>query len=463
MKKIVVKFGGSNLKRVQDVTKLLRVIKNYSKPIVIVISALYGVTDLLLKVIEEVKGGERVIKRFVGQLFQKHLEIIENYIQDENLQSQAIGKLEKRIQELEKYLLGIYYIGEIPDFAKDRVLSYGERFSSLVLDSVLHYHHIESQERLPEEIGLYTDGEHGNGSIDFEMSRDRVTKALRGAKISIIPGFYGVSKDGRITLLGRGGSDYSAAAIARCINAESVDLWKDVPGFMSADPKCVEKPMLIGQLTYREAAELSYFGAKILHPRTFDPIMDREIPVRIFNIESFNGSINPTTIIGGNGIVKKGVVKSVTFSDDIGILRVSLPGGGIKPGIMATLTNQLARENINIKSIISAQTAINILLSKKDMEQGLHAIKDAGIFSEKEVTVKDFVSLVAVVGIGLLEQPGIAARIFSAVSYHGINVQIISLGASSVATYFIVHQKDRDKAIQAIHHEFFPGNVSKGG
>jgi len=458
MNKVVVKFGGSNLKTKEDISKLLRVIHLYSKPVIIVISALYGVTNLLVNAVRDVMNNGQAISQLKKKLIDIHEQILCMNIDDPAFRDETLQKIKKRINELSKYLLGVHCLGELPDFAEDMVLSYGERLSSLVLESVLTAKNIHCAEMLPETMGFITDGEHGNATVDLKASEEQVRKCLTGDKIYIIPGFYGISYDAKVTLLGRGGSDYTAAAVARCIGAASVDIWKDVPGFMTADPKFVEHPTVIEKLTYREAAELSYFGAQILHPRTFEPLLDRNIPIRLFDITNISDELKPLTTIERKGVVRHDVVKSVTFSDDFGILKLRGVGVGIKPGIMARVTACLNEARINIKSIITAQTSINILLSRSETKTGYDLVSTLGLSAVEEVVYMDTISLIAVVGEGLLEKPGIAARIFSAVSREKINVLILSAGASNVATYFIIDKNDRTRAIHAIHKEFFNEN-----
>lgn len=455
MKKVVVKFGGSNLKQKEDISKLIRVVTLYRQPIIIVISALYGVTDSLVKAVRQVKKDEKAIADLKGSLLETHDQIIDLYIDEGEPGDTVKRKVRARVEELEKYLLGIHYLGEIPDFVEDRVLSYGERLSSLVLTAILDFNHIPCRECLPESLGLFTNGEYRNAAVDFSISREKVKERLSGNGICVVPGFYGISRDSRVTLFGRGGSDYTAAAIARCIDADSVDLWKDVPGFMSADPKLVENPTVIHHLAYNEAAELSYFGAYILHPRTFEPVAETKIPVRLFNINDFSEDLEPVTVIRDEGVIRDDIIKSVTFSDDFGILQMHGAGMGIKPGIMAKVTSMLNEERINIKSIITSQTSINILLSRHDLERGLEIVKTIGLSAVDSIAAVDNVSLIAVVGEGILEKPGIAARVFSAVSRHNINIRMISAGASSVAAYFIVDKKERERAVKSIHKEFF--------
>lgn len=461
MKKTVVKFGGSNLKSKDDFARLIRVVNLYKEPVVIVVSALYGVTDLLVDILKQAVNDETAIERIKHSLASVHSHIIDTYITDEGFREETIKCILQRVDELEKYLRGIHYLGEIPEFVEDRVLSYGERLSSLVLTSVLNFHDIPSRECLPESLGLFTNGEYRNASVDFSVSQEAVQRSLNGDHVCVVPGFYGISTDSRVTLFGRGGSDYTAAALARCIDAPSVDLWKDVPGFMSADPKLVDHPVAIHRLSYDEAAELSYFGAHILHPRTFEPVAETKTPIRLFNINDIPEDLEPLTVIRDEIFVKEDVIKSVTFSDDFGILQLHGAGVGIKPGVMAKVTTALNDNRININSIITAQTSINLMISRHDLEKGLRVIKDIGLFVVDNVVVFDDISVIAVVGDGILEKPGIAARVFGAVSEHHINIHTISSGASKSATYFIIDKGDREKAVQAIHDEFFRPPLSE--
>jgi len=384
-KKIVVKFGGSNLKKKEDIGRIAQAVKLYRQPIVIVVSALYGVTDMLIEILHKAKTDESAIEEIKSTLLEAHGQLIDLYIENQGKKDEIKIKILQRIEELEKYFRGIHYLGEVPDFVEDRVLSYGERLSSLVLTALLNSSDIQAEECLPEKLGLYTNGEFRNAAVDFNLSCDNVKQALSGDRVYVIPGFYGLSPDSRVTLLGRGGSDYTAAAIARCIDAASVDLWKDVPGFMTADPKLVSNTAVIQKLTYSEAAELSYFGARILHPRTFEPVSDRNISIRLFNIYDFDEKLEPVTVINHVGVIKDDVIKSVTFSDDFAVLRLRGAGVGIKPGIMAKVTTRLNDERINIKSIITAQTSINLLLSRDDLAAALRIAKQSGLAAVEEI------------------------------------------------------------------------------
>lgn len=455
MKKVVAKFGGSNLKRKEDIQKLVRVIKAYNRPMVIVVSAFYGITNHLIQSLAEVKKDESqidVLKQFLREI--KEECIFENF-EDPTWRKKTMSLVEQRINELGRYLTGIHYIGDVPEFVEDVVLSYGERLSSLVLTSILQANGIDAEEALPEEMPLITDGEFGNATVNYDAAAIPVQNRLKADKIFIVPGFYGVSTNGKITLLGRGGSDYSAAAIARCLNAESLDVWKDVDGFMSADPKLVDRPRRIKTLSYSEAAELSYFGAGILHPRTVEPLKEVGIPINISNIDTFNTIIEPGTVICSSEEVSDSIIKSVTYSNDFCILKLRGAGVGLKQGVLAKLTGALDQAGINIKSVITSQIVINFLVSVNDIQKAYKIVEELNLSAITEIIATEKISTIAVVGEGMLDKPGISGRLFMSLAQKAINVQMIISGASAVASYFIVAADDREKAISAIHHEFF--------
>lgn len=455
MKKIVAKFGGSNLKKKEDILKLVRVIKAYNRPMVIVVSAFYGITNHLTEAMQEVKSNEGKIKDITRFLIDLKEESINENFEDKAWAEKTLKAVEKRISELERFLTGIHYIGDVPEFIEDVVLSYGERLSSLILSSILQSHGINAEEALPEEMPLITDGEFRNATVRYQKSTEGVKKRLSEDKIYVVPGFYGVSEQGKTTLLGRGGSDYSAAAIARCLDAESLDVWKDVDGFMSADPKLVENPVRITDLSYTEAAELSYFGAGILHPRTVEPLRKVKIPIRIMNVDAFNGEIEPRTVVHSKETITEGIVKSVTYSNDFCILMLRGAGVGMKKGVLAKTTNALDTAGINIKSVITSQIAINLLLSKSDVKRAYQLIEKLQLPTVTELLAVENLTTVAAVGEGILEKSGIAGRMFMAIAKKNINARMIASGASPVATYFVVSASDKDESIKAIHNEFF--------
>ncbi len=450
----VLKFGGSNLKKRDDILRIIEVIGKYDTPLVIVVSAFYGVTDMLIEALDRVKTDESAIAPLMDKLLSMKRETLENVVGDDEAVGTLYAGIVARTAKLRQYLQGVSFFGDTPDFISDTVLSYGERLSSLMLTSLLRHFGVEAVELLPEALGLITDGEYGNASVDFSRAKPQVKAAIKGKRIVIVPGFYGVSQEGKTTLLGRGGSDYSAAAIARCIDAESLDLFKDVDGFLTGDPRFVDAPRRIEKLSYMESAELSYFGAKILHPRTVEPLREAGIPIRIYNIATVEDLSRPLTTIQKASGIHDDVIKSVTFSDDIGILKLKGAGIGNKPGILSKVSSALDHAGINIKSVITSQTTINILIETAYLAASSQLVRDLELHAVSEIIVEKDISVIAAVGNGIMEKVGLAGRIFTAVSQKGINIEIISVGASPVAAYFIVKRSDRAATIRAIHDEY---------
>lgn len=452
MKKfIVAKFGGSNLKNHHDYSRLARVVNSYGQRLVIVVSAFHGLTNKLLLNLEKAVTAQSEAADFLRHIHSIQSRLILENIKPGKLQLEAETEMVRRIGELKEVMNQIHATGSVSDALHDLALSYGERFSSLVTSKVLMDKGFDAEEVLPEDLGLLTDGNFGFATVDFKQSASRVKSRLRRNKIYVVPGFYGISPCGEVNLFGRGGSDYTAAALARCTGAASLDVWKDVDGFMTADPGIVQGASRIEKLSYNEAAELAYFGARILHPETVSPLVKAKIPLRILNIDTFSREIVPSTIINGYREVCPGVVKSITSSDDFGILRIQGAGVGARPGILAEITNRLEQEKINIKSVITSQTAINILLSKKDLARAHRSIDLSSIGAIAEITATGEISVIAAVGEGIMERAGIMARIIGAAGARHINLQTIVMGASPVSAYLVVDRRDRDAALQTIH------------
>lgn len=451
----VIKFGGSNFKTPQDYKRANTVINSYNKPLLVVISAHYGVTNQIVEMISSLTIKEEEFQRKTRKIRILHEETAKEIIHKALLRNACLKQISEEILQFEKIVKGIFYLGEIPDFTRDRILVYGEKLNAILLKYCFLDEGNDCDIIFPEDLKLITDGESENASVDFRLSTNSLEKINFQNKVYIIPGFYGVSKLGRITTFGRGGSDYSAAAIAKCVKADSLDIWKDVDGFMSADPKIIANAKRIEKVNYDEAAELAYFGAKILHPRTIEPLKADHIPIKLFNIETQKNDKFPLTVINSETSQFKCAVKSVTFSDDFAVLKLKGSAVGIKPGIIARVTSLFEENGINIKSIITSQISINFLLSEKFIDKAFEYVKEANINVVNEISVTKNLSTIAVIGDGMLDQFGLAGRIFSVIAKDKINVLMIASGASYVSTYFIINRNNRDLAIRSIHNEFF--------
>ncbi len=462
--KIVVKFGGSNLRKPEDMGRLVSVLRSYNRPVVVVVSAFYGITNRLIALLDQALSSDTDAANNIGEIREYKRGVIDGHISSPEIKKEISATISQRLEELSRLLLGVHYLSEIPERIYDRVLSYGERLSSALVAAILKDSGFDAGEALPENIGLITDGEARNATVDFEASVPALEKALKRDAVYVVPGFYGVSRQGEVTLLGRGGSDYSAAAIARCISAESLDIWKDVEGFMSGDPGLVDSPRPLEVLSYREAAELSYFGARILHPRTVEPLREQGIPLRILNIHRHVRGIAPVSRIeashspltDGSGRAVTHRVKSVTHTEDFGILRLSGSGVGSKAGILGRASAELAASGINIKSVITTQTSINLFLSRGDLDAARECISALSLATVARLETLDEYAIVALVGEGLEECEEIAETLILALSRYGLHAKMLSIGASAAATYFVVRREQVESALRAVHSAFFP-------
>lgn len=454
MPSTVVKFGGSNLKHESDINRIIKAIKAYDKPLIIVVSAFYGVTDSLLQLLEFENLKNRDYIKYLGEMHDSNITVAEKHIACQTRLKSYKNTLNERIGELYQLFDDAVNYGKL-EYLKDEISSYGERLSSLLLTNILEEHQLPCKEALPENFGLLTDGVFSNGTVNIKSTSKRIRNYFDPLKTYVIPGFYGISPSGHVNLLGRGGSDYTAAIMAVCLNAESVDLWKDVQGFCTADPKIVADTKVIENLSYDEAAELAYFGSKIIHPRTIGPLTSVNIPLRIFNIHQFDKQLIPQTVINGHSMISNDRIKSIACSDNFGVVELHGESVGLAPGVLGKASSAMELAGINIKSVFTSQTVINFLLDQSDLRKAIRSLNDLGIPSIHQIKKKDNVSLIAAVGKGILEQHGIAARLFTAAARSKINIETIVLGASQVAVYFIVRKENKGIAVKKIHEEFF--------
>lgn len=451
----VMKFGGASLDDGASFKAIKDIIVRQQEKKVVVMSAIKGITQELNRGVDEVLRDERRIDPILNSISSKHLTLIRSSLCSPRILSETLEKVSVLMRKLERLFYGIAYTEELTPRTRDMVLSFGERFSVRIMEGIFLSEGLKARAFDADELGIITDGEWGNATADLkETSRHlkkKLMKCLDEGVIPIVTGFFGRTPQGHTTLFGFGGSDYSAAIVAYSLDAGVIEVWKDVDGFMSAEPDLVPRAHLIDRLSYEEAAELAYFGAKILHPRIVGPAELKDIPIRIKNTQ---GTSQKETIIGKEGYECGGIIKSVTFSKDIGVIRVWGGGVGYRPGVLTELVSAIARMGINIRSVITSQTCINILLGRHDLEVCYKAVCEVGSTSVEDVEKIADLSLIGVVGEGLATTQGLAARVFTAIAGRGINVEMISFGAR-VAFYLLVKETLLEETIRAIHSEFY--------
>ncbi len=452
----VIKIGGGCLKDGPAAQKIIELIAQRGEGDIFVLSAFYGVTDILITGIEKALKNEDDIPLIMNRLRTLHNTIIKDLIEDGTKRKQLSKHLSAIFQRLERYFYGVSFTREATPRMKDMIATYGERISAVILSKALANMGKESCYLLPEDIGIITDGKFMDASAIIDQTSKNMTAALQihmtPDMIVFIPGFYGVSEAGEITTFGRGGSDYSAAVVAASVQADVLEIWKDTEGFMTADPDNISHCRLIPELTYEEAAELSYTGAGILHPRTVEPVKMQGIDIAIKN--TYNPDA-PGSLIKKDARTAEHIVKSVSYTTDISVLKIYASGVGARFGILSQITENLALAGINIKSVVTSQTCISLLLSRNDIEKGRQSIQKIDPKPYRSASTVTNVALVSIVGEGLQSNRGVAAKCFTAVSDANVNIEMISFGTSNAALYFLVHQDKLDTTIHALHDIFF--------
>jgi aspartate kinase len=452
----VMKFGGGCLKDGSAFLQACAIIGR-QKQTAVVVSAVAGVTEQLLAAGEEARRNERSIAAAIAALAARHRAVIDELCPPGMRKKQILGAIAAQLAQVRRLLTGIACHKDLTPAVRARLLSYGERMAARLLAGILNSRGVKAKPWDAHLAGIRTDDNFETASIDRELTRKilaaRVGPFLRKGILPVISGFFGRGPNGTITLLGRNGSDYSAAAVAYALQASRLEIWKDVDGFMSADPKLVAGARRLERLSFAEAAELSYFGARILHPRTVEPLAGTK--TRLF-IRSMKEPESPGSEITAGGSGRGDAVAGIAASERLANIRVHGSGIGGKPGLLAAISSLLAGLQVNIHSVLTSQTCINLLLDREDGRRSMKKIKALANGVIKRIDLEEPIALVGVVGDRIMEKEGIYARIFTAVAREKINVEMAAAGASPVACYFIVKRPDLERAVRAVHDEFFP-------
>jgi aspartate kinase len=457
-----MKFGGSSLKDIAAMHAICEIIKknSFSKRVVVQ-SAVNGVTNLLIQAMARALESESNVEASVQGIRARHDPLIQNGLAGADNRKRAAQAVEELTMRLKKLLQGIAFTGEATSRTRDHILSLGERMAVHIMAACLRDMGVPAEAAESDQIGMISHGAWGQGTVDKHKARKLISKnllpMLHGGVIPVVTGFFGQNEDGEPVTFGRGGTDYSAAVLADALEADRLEIWKDVDGFLSGSPEMVKEGQLLSNLSYDEAAELSYFGAKILHPRTVEPLLERKIPIVIRN------TFNPDgvgTWIGAEKYVHEGIVKSVTFDRNVAMLRVHGVDVGYAVGLLSRLVSELSGAGVNIRSVMTSQTCINILLDRDDLKNGYGRIQAMALEEIDSVEAVENISLVAVVGEGLYESEGLVAKAIHALAQADIHSEMIISGASKVAAYFIVQEAHLKKAVSAVHEAFF-GNAPR--
>jgi len=459
-----MKFGGTSIKDVAAMERVIEIIRSRrARRPVVVVSAMAGITDTLHRCAEEAHQGRerKALQLLEDELVRRHRAAVEGLIEEPMRRQLLLDSLEKSFQEIQMLLRGLAILGELTPRSLDAVLSYGERLSTLILTAAMQERGLPAHWLDAREL-ILTDDQFTQANPLLKQCAPRVEGGLKPllarGKIPVTQGFIGATADGRTTTLGRGGSDYSAAILGALLGAEEIEIWTDVDGVMTADPRVVPEARTIRELSYTEAAELSYFGAKVLHPKTIRPAIERDIPLSILN--TFNPEAQGTRIVRQSSREGR-TVKAITAIKQLSLVNVEGRGMLGVPGVAARVFTAVAREGVNVLMISqsSSEQSICFVVEATAAERALKALGEA---FERElekrlidrISAQDDVAIVAVVGVGMRGTPGIGAKVFGALGRAGINVISIAQGSSEHNLSLVVHKDDADEAVRQIHREF---------
>jgi bifunctional aspartokinase / homoserine dehydrogenase 1 len=456
----VLKFGGSSVASAERIKSVIEILKPYLKEekIAVVFSAFGGVTDILINVSSMALAGNTEYKIHLEQIEKRHLDAVRELI-DIQKQSSIIAQVKFTINELEDVLHGIFLVKERTPRSLDYIMSFGERLSAYIISEAVKGHNIDS-EFLDARTVVRTDSNFGYAKVDFKTTDELIQNHFKNkSNLQVITGFIGSSASGETTTIGRSGSDYTAAIFAGALSATSLEIWTDVDGMMTADPRKVKKAFTVKEMTYEEAMELSHFGAKVIFPATMQPAMGKKIPIWIKN------TFNPTfagSVISANANGKTLIIKGVSSMGNISLFNVQ--GSGLQGvvGVSMRLFGTLAKEKINVILISQASSEHSICFAiesssavqaKASIEKEFHYEILGGEMDR--IVMENDLAIVAIVGEGMKHNPGTSGRMFSALGKAGVNVHAIAQGSSELNISVVIRQSDTSKALNVLHEAFF--------
>ncbi len=463
----ILKFGGSSLadgKRIAAVTAIVAEAAAGGR-IAVVLSAMKGVTDLLISAARKAEQGSEGSREALEAIRAQHLAAVRSLFPAPD-QAAVITPVTIMLNDLEEVLHGVELVRECSARTMDFVMSFGERLSCVLAAAHMRGKGLDAVPVDAREI-IVTDDRFGSAGVDFAASYPRIAARLAAvAGIAVIPGFIGATTKGVTTTLGRNGSDYTASIVGAGAAAELIDIWTDVDGVLSADPRLVPEAFVVPEISYEEAMELSYFGAKVLHPYTMIPAVEKNIPIRIKN--SLNPPARGTMIGGPEHLRGDRAGHPITGIASIeGISLVNIEGGGMIgiPGIAARIFSALAREGINIIMIsqASSEHTICLVFRTEEARRALAALERELAMELASRRIQDFelvedLLIVSVIGENMRGTPGIAGRLFTALGRAGVNILVIAQGSSERNISIVVEQKSHSLALRTIHAAFLGGS-----
>jgi bifunctional aspartokinase / homoserine dehydrogenase 1 len=457
----ILKFGGSSIANPERIKNVIDIVKQYHSlynNITLVVSAQGGVTDQLVKLCELITTDKVGCESLILEIEQRHLSTIKELLPMAQ-QPSVMAEVMAICNELSGITKGASLVGELTLRTRDLILSFGERLSAFVIA-----HALKSQignAQFTDARGLIkTDTNFGHAKVDFELSNTLIKEYFTANPgLNVVTGFIGSTTQGQTTTLGRSGSDYTASILGAALKADAIEIWTDVDGVMTADPRFVKEAQSIEQLSYNEAMEITHFGAKVIFPATMQPAMAQEIPILVKN--TFNPTHSGTLICKESG-KGTGFIKGISSLRDISLINIEGSGMVGVAGVSARMFKVLAQHQISVILIsqASSEHSICIGIMQEEAEKACHLLRKT--FAEElhsslisDINYEGELAVVAVVGENMRKMPGVSARVFGPLGRNGINVKAICQGSSELNISIVIQQKDLQKALRVLHQSLF--------
>jgi aspartate kinase len=459
---IVMKFGGASLGDADRIRRVCDIVRSHRRrrP-VLVLSALRDVTDELIRIAHAAARGEHgPVERGLAAIEGRHRAVVSKLFAEPPRRAEALEHVGRLVREVRDYYRGISLLGELSRRSLDVVVSVGERLACRIVAGALAANGAPAV-YVDARVFVFTDDDHGRAQVDFPASNRGLRRALlpilRRGEIPVVTGFIASTHGGVTTTLGRSGSDYTAAILGAGLEASEIWVWKEVDGVCTTDPTLFPNARVVPQISYKEAAELSHFGAEVLHPRTMLPAMRRGIPIRVRNTLRPD---SPGTLITARGsrVPNPLIVSSI---DRLSLVTVEGTGLVGSPALVARVISEVAAIGVNLYMVSMASSEYNVTVAIPAADtvrtvRHLGAVLHVGPRQGEEVQniqVEDDVAIIAAVGAGMKGQVGIAGKVFSALGRHGVNILAIAQGSSELNISMVVAASDLKRAVRAIHDD----------
>jgi len=451
----VLKFGGTSVGSAENIQKVKEILMGQDDDVIVVVSALGGITDKILSAAKMAAIGTGYFQAELTEINTRHYQTIEKLFVTEK-QAEVKVKTTILLEELERIIQGVSLIGELTPKTLDKIGGFGERLSSLIISEFISESKWFDSSKL-----IKTNNDFGKAIVDFGQTNQLIQAAFASfSGIAIVPGFISSNEAGEYTTLGRGGSDYTGAILAAAMDVASLEIWTDVNGFMTADPRVISKAYTIKTLSYSEAMELSHFGAKVIYPPTILPVYKKGIPVRIKNtMEPENeGTLITDSKLNGKDLPIKGIssISNITLITIQGLGMVGVTG------ISARLFGALARQNVNVILIsqASSENSISFAIDSSSSSKAEAAIRqefdrEIQLDQINKITIEENLAIVAIVGENMKHATGVAGKLFNTIGRNGINIIAIAQGASELNISWVVKISDLRKTLNVVHESFF--------